>query len=437
MWLDEADLSLLVNDKKSSKGTDTPLDVPPVSLLNGNRMYGMLVKALDDMDAPSNGDGAGGATTTPLLDELDLYVTATDLTGTGRAAQVEGRRRVRDGSPHGVAPAVRTRRRTATGRDHRLRRARRTRSSPSPRARRRPSRSRSRPSRSVTPNGSCTGSRTTRTPIDADRKARFFRTFADVDPSQLSGRVFGDGGALDNMPFSSIVDALRARRSTAPVQRILLYVEPDPGNPTGVPAPPVHPDPVTSVLDLAVLLPRQQTIREDLENVRQRNETAGRALAIVASIDGAAQVRGALPDPPPSNDAWLDSDPAEPRRAVRRSGSSSAMVIDEFAGIVTRAATELVSGSDHERGVAALLRAWIDLMESTTQSIRTVKQVLLDLDIGYRLRRIDFVQRRADELYPLDDRAGNLLAIAHAAYGAARAPTRRPSEPLSSTPSAR
>ena len=410
VWLDEADLSLLVNDKMSSKGTDTPLDVPPVSLLNGNRMYGMLVKALDDMDAPPS--DTAGAAPTPLLDELDLYVTATDLTGTvaplklkdGVAYETDHRTvwHLRFGpTPDG------------TGRDADFDApanpllafaARTTSSFPFAFA----------PFSLGDAERILQGLPHHPNAIGADRKARFFRTFADVDPAQLSGRVFGDGGALDNMPFSSIVDALRARRSTAPVHRILLYVEPDPGNPTGVPAPPVHPDPVTSVIDLAVLLPRQQTIREDLENVRQRNETAGRALAIVASVDGAAQVPGALPDPPPNNDAWLDSiPPSLAEQAAFRLKLN--MVIDEFAGIVTRAATELVSGSDHERGVAALLRAWIDLMESTTpHSIKTAKQVLLDLDIGYRLRRIDFVQRRADELYPLDGAAENLLAIAHA-----------------------
>ena len=51
---------------------------PPLSLLNSRRMYLKLLDALEGMEgAPA----AGGAHGSPYVDELDLFITATDLEG--------------------------------------------------------------------------------------------------------------------------------------------------------------------------------------------------------------------------------------------------------------------------------------------------------------------------------------------------------------------
>src|SRR5690242_2037699 len=76
LWVREGAIEKLLNDRRS---VDPPLSakVPPNSLLNGQRMYFELLKALDGMDAvtvPANGSRA-------LVDELDLFVTSTDLRG--------------------------------------------------------------------------------------------------------------------------------------------------------------------------------------------------------------------------------------------------------------------------------------------------------------------------------------------------------------------
>ena len=53
MWIQEGDMAKLINDKHSLSGAPglPPCD-PPVSLLNGLRMYRRLVEALDTMDGP-------------------------------------------------------------------------------------------------------------------------------------------------------------------------------------------------------------------------------------------------------------------------------------------------------------------------------------------------------------------------------------------------
>lgn len=74
LWIEEGDIKTLINDKKS---VEKPLSLqdPPASLLNSQRMYLELLKAFDSMEESDS------ATPTPYVDELDLFVTTTDLSG--------------------------------------------------------------------------------------------------------------------------------------------------------------------------------------------------------------------------------------------------------------------------------------------------------------------------------------------------------------------
>src|SRR5204862_707395 len=81
VWVKAGDLSTLLNDEQSVLVDGQPIPnltyaAPPVSVLNGRRMLSLLVDALrgmsiDPEERPSS----------PLVDELDLFVTATDLDG--------------------------------------------------------------------------------------------------------------------------------------------------------------------------------------------------------------------------------------------------------------------------------------------------------------------------------------------------------------------
>ena len=65
---------------------------------------------------------------------------------------------------------------------------------------------------------------------------------------------FGDGGSLDNSPFTQSTSELSQRRAEVPVRRTMFYVEPDPaksaGNVEGG-----RPDAVQNLLKQGVLLP--------------------------------------------------------------------------------------------------------------------------------------------------------------------------------------
>jgi patatin-related protein len=74
LWIEKGDIVQLYNDGKHSKDVHLKPERPPKSLLDGRWMYANLVTALDGM-------GSDPEVTSPLVRELDLFVTATDLYG--------------------------------------------------------------------------------------------------------------------------------------------------------------------------------------------------------------------------------------------------------------------------------------------------------------------------------------------------------------------
>src|SRR5277367_4597565 len=74
MWIDEGALEKLLNDDQTTKATGLPRQESPKSLLCSDRMYIKLLDALRQMKISSNSGK-------PLCDEVDLFVTTTDITG--------------------------------------------------------------------------------------------------------------------------------------------------------------------------------------------------------------------------------------------------------------------------------------------------------------------------------------------------------------------
>ena len=78
LWISEGDIAKLINDKI---GADwgLPPQKPPLSLLSSQRMYFKLVDAFDGMEEEAKPTTL--ETRSPYVEELDLFVTATDLDG--------------------------------------------------------------------------------------------------------------------------------------------------------------------------------------------------------------------------------------------------------------------------------------------------------------------------------------------------------------------
>jgi predicted acylesterase/phospholipase RssA len=89
LWITEGDIGSLLNDEESYvdlgfKLEDESYPGEPWSLLNSRRMHLRLLEALRQMEETrkdKQGDSSCPLGESPLADELDLFVTATDMQG--------------------------------------------------------------------------------------------------------------------------------------------------------------------------------------------------------------------------------------------------------------------------------------------------------------------------------------------------------------------
>jgi patatin-related protein len=91
LWIQEGDIGVLINDRASGLDQEgLKFSGEPASLLNSQRMYYKLLYALDTMnpDLPA-GESARGIHS-PYMDELDLFVTATDIRGLVQKTRLAG-----------------------------------------------------------------------------------------------------------------------------------------------------------------------------------------------------------------------------------------------------------------------------------------------------------------------------------------------------------
>ena len=88
---------------------------------------------------------------------------------------------------------------------------------------------------------------------------------------------FIDGGVLDNKPFSYTVKEIFNRTALKPVDRKLLYVEPDPERFAATkPARTEPPNVVQAAVQALLGIPGYESIADDLEQVAQRNDRIAR-----------------------------------------------------------------------------------------------------------------------------------------------------------------
>ena len=427
MWLEEGDFATLLNDRASlDRLRGLPLEDPPESLLNSRRMYRRLLEALDRMQDRVSGPGV------PLVDELDLFVTTTDLRGLPIVLRLADE------------PVTESRYRNV----HHFRYN---------------SASFGPPANDFTPDthpilafaARCTSSfpfafepmrltdidrvlasmRSALYPPSRGASApdwqRYFPDYRppaagdgvpSIDPAvyDYRGRAFVDGGYLDNKPFDHAIGALTRRHGRAPASRKLLYVEPAPDHSEDAPATPdaspdARPDALYTTVR-AFTIPRDQTIGDDLRRVLDRNRLIERAQLILRGLDV-----------DPANDPRLREPPAVPDRSqfgaydlrdmIRRFGVAYggyqrlkvADLTDRLARVIVTLA-RFDDESDEALAVRYLTRAWRDATfayylddAGDTAPRRTMNELLLRFDLTYRLRRLDFVLGKAAALHASDE----------------------------------
>ena len=291
--------------------------------------------------------------------------------------------------------------------------------------------------------------------------------------------AFADGGILNNKPFAHAVGALSGRRGGKPSERRLIYVEPSPDARIDLAKAGTEPTKDFStpgflnVVQTAFALPSQQTIREDLERVLERNRTIDRMNGILADLPDEmikhherivadlTRLSGIDPESPPAQTAQRLLRIVEPTSAKDAADAFSMSDVGDMLGIfglgyggyhrlkvaavtddVSRSVARLFGIDDQSDvfiAIRALVRAWRDLRfapythdlpPSETERARQIEVVLaaaaperkgqtsgrasenvflFEWDLRYRLRRLDFALNKIDDLYCLDDRGIALL----------------------------
>jgi patatin-related protein len=213
-----------------------------------------------------------------------------------------------------------------------------------------------------------------------DGTEQFFLDYVTEIGSEYAARGFGDGGYLENKPFTHAVQALSQRSSDLPVVRKLVYVEPSPIEPqSNNPAAP--PNFLRNTIDALVRLPREETIREDLQRVIDRNRLIERVQEITSHVDEDVQkfvgrVGGAEYQRRTLADEIHDRGPGYAgyhRLKVRA-------VTDDLAAMLGQPACEVDT--------------WRRTNYSEQDRERSESRFLLDFDLGYRERRLRFLLRK-------------------------------------------
>ena len=452
LWVREGDIRVLINDEESYgeiKGEESYDELKfklkdnkgePWSVLNSRRMYLKLLEALRGMDEQQKACRPGES---PLVDELDLFVTATDMAG--RVLQLRLADGVASERRHRNVFRFRYRSARASDIDHsdfgpeynaflafvaRATSAHQAAFSPvkladvppivSKYAAKNPEHSAAHKALHVFYKDYLLGGEDAAgKPPDRDALARAF--------SEL---WFVDGGTLDNKPFSFVVGELPLRHADTFVDRKLLYVEPSPEHLSRSETLKERPRIVKNALAALSSLPRYETIVEDLTRLLERNRTVERLERITRGME--ADLVHMPPKPPRTRAQLLDSlgDRDKLLDYLREKGASwwgyqrlrVAEVTDDLALLVTRVAG-FSEESDEFAAIRYLVGAWREKlydphMEGLKSSEvefewfrRSELEFLLEFDLLWALRRVQFVIKKLNDLACMDKNAQRLAGV--------------------------
>jgi patatin-related protein len=441
LWMDEGNISVLLNDAKSEVKGIT-LEQPPESLLNSGRMYFKLLEAFDAMEDTNRnplGDSAS-----PYVQELDLWVTSTDLRGVTLPLSIANgiayERRYRSvwHFVYGTEEASGGDRNDFTGKnDPMLAFAARC-TSAFPFAFKPMEFGDMREALALRHGYP----RVNLDDVENGPWRPFYGSYFPPSNENIStvplpeeqipfiDRPFADGGALDNKPFTWATETLLRRRADVPVDRKLIYIEPDPGHPETEMTKRGRPNVLQNFLLQGNNLPRQETIRQDLQAVLDRNRTIVRIDRVLQGLADRL-----LPASEPPNKElgrvtveagrdwslrWLDEPTIGPDYDSAEGGYSRlkvAAVTDDLSSLMT-SLSGFDEDSDEFLAIGYLVRTWRDHRydyqpgrdQLTNVPFESYNEFLLSFDLQHRLRRLMFLRRRINALYLLGQAAKAQIA---------------------------
>jgi patatin-related protein len=381
LWRETADIGVLLNDESSYDGLpgDAPRDAE--SLLNGLRLYWKAREALTEM--AKTAEDPESEILPSYAEQLDLAVTSTDLAGLPLPIRLSDAHTVAERT-HRAVFRFSYGTEAATGEQHSdfedvdlmLGFAARATSSfpfafePVRLADLRDLGYDRRADGAVRPDG-------------------FLREHAHAG-LQVDRIVFGDGGYLDNKPFSYATEALRSRRADVPVSRKLVYIEPHPTDER--PAAVIDRPDVISSVELSFGLPRRETIRADVAAVSERNHVVERLRELGMSAEGALEQAAAVE---------TAGAPYVAYRVLR-----VRTVLDSLAELGARLRDEPEDG-ELARRTRDRLREWVAACTPEQQAA-----ILNACDAAFRQRRLSFLHDRVNELLRGGEAAERMVALA-------------------------
>ena len=407
LWINEGDIGLLLNDKRSVEGLGLKRQHPPLSLLNSRRMYLKLLKAFDDMEKAK----PSARTPSRFLDdnELDLFITTTDIAGLPLPIRLSDsvvfERRHRNLFRFRYSPDDDAYDFVAKHNPFLAFAARCTSSFPFafepmklsdidevldtfPEYRADPA---------------YRGA--------SEEWKRFFNRNVRAADKYIENRPFGDGGYLDNKPFSYAVDTISRRHSTLPIDRKLIYIEPSPEHPENDNPTVNDIDALQNVKAAILELPMYETIREDLQRVMDRNNLINRVNEITDAIEQDLE-DSRLQRPKLRSKEWEKLDLAGmvqrfgiyyiPYRRLRIEAAS-----DELARTVARLLT-IDDNSAEYIAVRALIHAWREKTYKDQNQQRKDERIET---LAQQLAGITTTSAKPEQIEELEGRLRNWLQL--------------------------
>lgn len=459
LWVKEGDIDALLNDEESYtddlgfKLDDEGYPGEPWSLLNSRRMHRRLLEALRGMETTreqKQGERICQNGESPLVDELDLFVTATDMAGLvlklRLADKVATEYRFRNIFRFRYRGKRATAIETETDTDKALNELEPRNNAFLAFAARATSAHQAAFSPVKFDDSTHVVGKivpTDERPADHRDLRVFYQDYllqragenngALADPEKLAADFrktwFVDGGTLDNKPFSFVIQQLPMRHAENFVDRKLLYVEPSPEHLKRVEELNTErPRIKENALKALSSLPRYETIVEDLTRLLERNRLVQRLRHIMLGEEAdliyglnpkQKRTRGELRNVAANRDEFMEW--------LREKGPGwgsyqrlrVAEVTDDMTLLVARAAG-FSEESDEFLAIRHLVRDWrdrnydahMDPDPETKKARKAQLQFLIDFDLPWAMRRVRFCLNKLNDLACLDEPAKKLVEVA-------------------------
>ncbi|MFK7914987.1 MAG: patatin-like protein [Pseudomonadales bacterium] len=237
---------------------------------------------------------------------------------------------------------------------------------------------------------------------------------AAFDPRQ---RMFVDGGIVNNKPFGAALEALQHRPADRQVERVILYVEPDPALEEAA-----SDDQAVGYLGTiraaASSIPRNQPIMEDLQNImsqglrarnnrrivdNNRHTIAGLVAALFADGEQPAEVRSlGAARRSMAGQAAVELGLGYRAYCERRLWRLAEALAEEWAIL-----TPEVDDPSQRQQMLQSIRSWWSPGSELPADHTAEDAFLSGFDVSYRIRWVQYVIRRLNQ----QDRASHLDAV--------------------------